>query len=193
MYVDGSKKDGVGSILAQRDEKTGHYKPIRYDSRALTDPETRYSQIDIESLSIYTGIVKCHIYLYGLKEFEVVTDHQPLLPLYNSYKETMPPRVKHHKIMTQGYQYKVLYEKWSSNPSDYLSRHPMIDKNISDEADEQWDIEIDTLISWMVPEAITLEKIKMATATCSQMQELIATVQRGYLEGKQPRLQPFKK
>jgi hypothetical protein len=137
LYVDGSKKDGVGSILAQLDGKTGKYQPIRYDSRALTDPETRYSQIEVESLSIYTGIMKAHIYLYGLKEFVVVTDHEPLLSLYNKYKETIPPRVKHHKIMTQGYNYTLVYEKGSTNPSDYLSRHPRVDKDICDEVDEQ--------------------------------------------------------
>jgi hypothetical protein len=170
LYVDGSKKDGVGSILAQLDKHTGKYKPIRYDSRAMTDPETRYSQIDAESLSIYTGIMKCHVYLYGLQHFEVVTDHQPLLALYNKYKHEMPPRVQHHKLMTQGYKYQVVYEKGSSNPSDFLSRHPQKYTTIADEADEQWDIEVDTLISWAIPESLTLQKIKEATERSTSMQ-----------------------
>jgi len=193
LYVDGSKKDGVGSILAQLDPLTGRYKPIRYDSRALTDPETRYSQIEVESLSIYTGIMKCHMYLYGLKEFEVVTDHQPLLPLYNKIKENMPPRVKHHRIMTQGYNYKVLYEKGSTNPSDFLSRHPQMDRVIRDEADEQWDIDVDTMINWAIPETVTLKKIQETTEASEPMQELKKAIERGFVERGQTVLQPYKK
>ena len=193
LYVDGSQKDGVGSILAQLDRQTGKFKPIRYDSRAMTDPETRYSQIEVESLSIYTGIMKCHIYLYGLKEFVVVTDHQPLLPLYNKGKETMPPRVKHHRTMTQGYNYTVVYEKGSTNPSDFLSRHPQRDPEVKDEADEQWDIEVDTLIRWSIPEPVTLEKIKEATDESTVMQELKGAIKKGYVERDQTNLRPYKK
>ena len=87
IYVDGSKKDGIGCILAQQDESTGEYRPIRYNSRPLRDAETRYSQIEVESLAIHYGITKNHIFLYGLKAFEVVTDHLPLLPLYTSSKK----------------------------------------------------------------------------------------------------------
>jgi hypothetical protein len=123
LYVDGSKKDGVGSILAQYNEAVGRYQPVRYDSRALRDAEKRYSQIEVESLSMMAGVTRNHIYLYGLKEFEIVTNHMPLLNLYNKYKQDMPPRVKHHKMMIQGYCYVVVYEKGSENPSDYMSRH----------------------------------------------------------------------
>ena len=193
LYVDGSQKDGVGSILAQKDEASGRFRPIRYDSRALTDPETRYSQIEIESLSIYTGIMKCHIYLYGLKEFTVVTDHKPLLSLYNNHKENMPPRVKHHKVMTQGYCFKVIYEKGSTNPSDYLSRHPVVDPRNEDEAQEQWDLEVDALIGWMVPNAVTLDKIRECNSRCPQVQELMIALKQGYVNKSQLKLQPFKK
>jgi hypothetical protein len=193
LYVDGSKKDGVGSILAQLDEKTMKFRPIRYDSRALNDPETRYSQIDAESLAIYTGIMKCHIYLYGLQSFEVVTDHQPLLSLYNKFKQTIPPRVQHHKIMTQGYSYTVRYERGSLNPSDYLSRHPSIGSSENDEAQEQWDIEIDTVIEWAVPDAVTLEQIQESTRKSSVMTELKMAIRRGYVEKSEHCLQPYKK
>lgn len=193
LYVDGSKKDGVGSILAQKDPETGRYRPVRYDSRALTDPETRYSQIDIESMAIYAGIMKCHIYLYGLKSFEVVTDHQPLLPLYNKFKENMPPRVKHHKIMTQGYNYTVRYEKGASNPSDYLSRHPITTSVDADECQEQWDMEVDALLKWIAPDAVSVQRLRQHTADCPQMQQLKAAIEQGYIGGNQTDTQPYKK
>ena len=92
IYVDGSKKDGVGCILSQLDKRTREYRPIRYNSRPLKDAETRYSQIEVESLAVYYGITKNYIYLYGMKDFEVVTDNLLLLPLYNKYKQEMPLR-----------------------------------------------------------------------------------------------------
>ena len=39
LIVDGSKKDGVASILAQKDRSETNCKPIRYDSRATTVTE----------------------------------------------------------------------------------------------------------------------------------------------------------
>ncbi len=56
VYVDGSKKDGIDSILAQYDYKTGSYQPVRYnirDIRPLKDAETRYSQIEVKSLAVH--------------------------------------------------------------------------------------------------------------------------------------------
>ena len=48
LIVDGSKY-GLSSILTQLDPETQQYKVVRYDSRTTKGPETRYSQIEIES------------------------------------------------------------------------------------------------------------------------------------------------
>ena len=45
VIVDGSKKDGVSGILAQKDPETGQFRVIRYDSRATTAPEKNYAPI----------------------------------------------------------------------------------------------------------------------------------------------------
>ena len=64
LIVDRSKKDGVASILAQKDRSETNYKPIRYDNRAAIATEKRYSQMKIESLALLFGTLKNHIYLY---------------------------------------------------------------------------------------------------------------------------------
>ncbi len=74
VYVEGSKKDGKRSILAQYDSKTDSYQPVRYDGRPLKDAKMRYSYIEVESLALHFGITKNHIYLYVLQNFEVITD-----------------------------------------------------------------------------------------------------------------------
>ena len=50
---------GLGSALFQDG------KPIAFASRTLTDPETRYAQIEKEMLAVCYGLTKFHHYTYG--------------------------------------------------------------------------------------------------------------------------------
>ena len=52
-------------------------QPIQYASRALTDTEKRYSQIEKEMLSIVFGLTRFHTYTYGRKA-TVYNDHKLL-------------------------------------------------------------------------------------------------------------------
>ena len=52
-------------------------QPVQYASRALTETEKRYSQIDKEMLSVVFGLTRFHTYTYGRKE-TVHNDHKPL-------------------------------------------------------------------------------------------------------------------
>ena len=63
-------------------------RPIIHHSRALTKAEQGYGKIEGESLAILAGIKSNSQYLYGTS-FEVATDHQPLIPLYNN------PKIEH--------------------------------------------------------------------------------------------------
>lgn len=53
------------------------YKPIAFASRALSDTERRYSQIEKELLSILYACKKFRFYTYGRK-IKIVNDHKPL-------------------------------------------------------------------------------------------------------------------
>ena len=55
-------------------------------------------------LAILYGVMANRMYLYGL-EFMVVTDHQPLVNLYNNPKRTEPVRVEQHRLKLQGYNF----------------------------------------------------------------------------------------
>ena len=78
LYVDVSPF-GLGAILTQTTPGQQDTKDLAYASRSLTDTESRYSQIERESLAIVYGIEHSHIYLYG-HEFTLITDHNPLDP-----------------------------------------------------------------------------------------------------------------
>ena len=62
---------GLGATLIQE----GH--PIAYTSRALSDAETRYVQIEKELLAVVFGLEKFHLYTYG-RQVNVQSDHKPL-------------------------------------------------------------------------------------------------------------------
>ena len=84
---------GLGSLLVQKDNDNTSYKIINYSSRSLTPVEQRYSQTEREALAIYFGIKRFHMYLLGI-EFDVVTDHKPLVPLFNNERSKPPMRIE---------------------------------------------------------------------------------------------------
>lgn len=82
LHVDASGT-AVGAVLSQF--RQGALLPVAYASRKLTDPETRYSTIDRETLALSWGCTHFYHYLYG-KHFNAYSDHKPLLGLLSSQK-----------------------------------------------------------------------------------------------------------
>eukprot|EP00794_Sanderia_malayensis_P010467 gene10467-biopygen7633 len=72
---------GLGALLVQNG------RVVSYTSRALTDVEQRYSQTEREMLAVVWSMEHFHLYLYG-SHFRIVTDHKPLLSIFNSHKPT---------------------------------------------------------------------------------------------------------
>ena len=74
IQSDASKK-GLGRVLLQ------HNKPVIYASRALTETEQRYSNIERELLSVVFALERFHHYIYGYTA-TVQTDHKPLVSVW---------------------------------------------------------------------------------------------------------------
>ena len=123
LVVDRGPK-GISATLFQQEPESGHYKTINYSSRTLTDTEQRYAPVEGESLAILFGVTTNRMYLHGMK-FEVITDHKPLVSLYNNPRKQAPARIENHRLKLQQYRMIVKYEKGSTNPTDYNSRHPL--------------------------------------------------------------------
>ena len=161
LIVDGSKY-GLSSMLPQLDPQLNRYRILRYDSRATTEPEHRYSQIEIESAAVAFGMQRNHIYLHGLPHFLVSTDHKPLLLLHNQYKAELPARILRDKLKLQEYNYTLVHEPGITNPADYLSRHPVRGTDLPTAQESLIANELiyaDAVVRAALPAAVTKEKM----------------------------------
>ena len=68
-----ASKCGLGAVLLQEG------KPIAYASKALTETEIRYAQIEKEMLAIVFACKKFRQYIYGKPNIYINTDHRPLV------------------------------------------------------------------------------------------------------------------
>ena len=85
---------GMAATMKHYDPEAKRWRPVTYRSRAFTDTESRYSQLEKEAKAVVEwGIFANQTYLYGMGgTFEVDTDHKPLVPLLSGYRTTAPLR-----------------------------------------------------------------------------------------------------
>ena len=125
LYTDAGP-EGTQATLTQAYEHLREgtiWRPVTHTSHSWTEPEARYSQIEKESNGILWGVTQNKMYLLGT-DFEVMVDHHPLLPLYNSEGRPTQVRVDRHKTKLAQYNFMVGYVPGLENPCDYGSCHP---------------------------------------------------------------------
>ena len=96
-----ASKTGLGAVLLQEGQ------PVVYASRALTDTECRYSNIERELLGVVFGLKRLHHYTFG-KSITVETDHQPLTSIWKKTIATSSPRLQ--RLLLRLAQYDVHIE-----------------------------------------------------------------------------------
>ena len=85
IQCDASKK-GLGTFLLQES------KPVMYMSRALTETEQRYSNIERELLAIVFALERLNHYIFG-RTITVQSDHQPLQSIWKKSIVSDSPRL----------------------------------------------------------------------------------------------------
>ena len=96
-----------------------------YVSRTPTDTESRYSQIERETLAVEFATSSIQMYLLGGKRFQLATDHKPLLPLFNNPQARLPPRIEQLIMKMQNLDFTMIHIPGKENVTDYMSRHPL--------------------------------------------------------------------
>ena len=122
---------GVGAVLChtvQGPDGAKEERPVRFASRTLSATERRYSQLDKEALAIMFAMKKFSRYLYGRK-FLIVTDHKPLIHLFNPTAEipgNLSPRMTRWAITLSSMDYRIQHRPGADiGNADFLSRLPL--------------------------------------------------------------------
>lgn len=116
----------MGAVLLQV-QQNGRRAPVAYISRALTDTEKRYPQIEKEALAVTWGCERFAQYLIGEEPFTVETDHKPLIPILNTQNFSQcPPRLQGLKMRLAPFSYRVEFVPGKDLlVADTLSRAPV--------------------------------------------------------------------
>ena len=129
-----ASRHGLGFILQQQNPD-GKWTLTQAGSRFLSDAECRYAIIELEMLAVCWAILKCHTFLAGLQHFQVITDHNPLIPILNNHRldEIENPRLQRLRTRIMGYNFTAEWLKGSNNSApDALSRNPTSDPSPHD-------------------------------------------------------------
>lgn len=89
-----ASKDGLGACLLQEG------RPLSYASRALTDPEKNYAQIEKELLAIVFATKQFHQYVYG-NTVTVQSDHNPLEILFKKHLSKAPAQLQRNVVISE--------------------------------------------------------------------------------------------
>lgn len=165
LQVD-SSQSGVGAVLLQEG------RPIEYASRALTDAEQKWAQIEKEALSVLYGLEHFDQYTYG-RQVTVQNDHKPLATILKKPLSQAPKRLQ--ALMMKLYRYDVHFQYIEGKKlfiADTLSRAYL--QGFENEARV---MKIDALQEF--PDAM-IEEVKQHTEKCPTLQKLLHCVVSGW-------------
>ena len=116
---------GLGAVLLQRSTSSNVWKPIAFASRAMSETEKRYAQIEKEALATTWACEKFSEYIVGRKIL-IETDHKPLVPLFSMKTlDRLPPRILRFRLRLMRFQYAIVHVPGKHlYTADTLSRAP---------------------------------------------------------------------
>lgn len=160
VSVDASQA-GLGAVLLQ------NRLPCAYASKAMTETQTRYAQIEKELLAVCFGLERFHYYIFG-KPIIVETDHKPLVPIFKKPLNKCPGRLQRMLVQLKKYDIEVVYKPGKElHIADALSR--AYDKN---DKYTGWSEEIESQICSVNYVNATKEKIKQLLEHTDKDEEL---------------------
>ena len=121
----------MGAVLLQSKDNTT-WQPVAFASRALSETESRYAQIEKEALALVYACENFSDYVLG-KDILLEIDHKPLLPLLGSKSlDTLPSHVLRFRIHLTRFQYNINHVPGKTlYIADTLSRAPLSTSSIN--------------------------------------------------------------
>ena len=129
-----------------------------------------------ENNGILTGMYMNHMYTLGTHT-EMVTDHEPIIHVCNDPRRPEGLCIDRHR--TSSFHISIMLSlNLENTPCGYGSRHPLQLGTFTEDQKQQWAIENDVdifvnqIIEDQLPQAVTLEMLKTATAKNPVLQQL---------------------
>lgn len=140
LMTDASRLHGLGFALVQREPGDDRIRLVSCGSRSLTSCQRNYATIELECMGIKWAIEKCEFYLRGNQGFTVITDHKPLVGVFNKpLHELGNERLYRFRERLVDYTFEV---KWCPGKdhqiADALSRAPVFPGEEDDVAKEAY-------------------------------------------------------
>ena len=174
QYFDSSKptegsgdasSQGLGFVLTQEDP------PVTYASRALTQAEQRYSQIEKELLAQVFGLEHNHQYVYGRRVI-LYTDHKPLVSISSKPLASAPKRLQRLLRYRPGREMYLV----DTLSRAYLSLSPTDTKR----SETEKEVESIHAVDYLAISEQQLSEIKQETAKDPTLQTLKNVILRGW-------------
>ncbi|KAK7095117.1 hypothetical protein V1264_002767 [Littorina saxatilis] len=167
-------------------------QPVHFASRALTETERHYAQIEKEMLAIVFGLERFERYCFG-RQVEVESDHKPLIPIHQKSLLSAPKRLQRMLMRTQRFDYTVVYKKGSEMwLADALSRavhkssggKGKVEKEAIFQTDLEKEVEDIQMASYISVCESTLQELQKMTTEDENLCHLKRVIQGGWPEDK---------
>lgn len=166
----------MGAVLLQNGQ------PVAYASRALTETQQWYAQIEREMLAVIYGCEKFHHYIYG-RSITIETDHKPLLAIHRKPVYQATPRLQRMLMRLQRYDVQLKYLPGKEMfISDALSRAFL--KECKETLVNE-DIDVNFIEQELPMTEKKLQELKDATEADEQFQTLADIVRVGWPETRE--------
>ena len=176
MITCDASQSGLGALLLQDN------KPIVYASRALTNPKTRYAQIEKELLAVVFAFTRFHQYVYG-KEVKVTLDHKPLESITKKPLSSAPPHLQGMLLQLQRYTFTLVYKPGKDMIlADTLSHACINDKPNNTDLEEDLICAVNLIMSDLPVSDPKLREIRNAKEQDTTMMRLKNTIRSGWPE-----------
>ena len=167
---------GLGAVLLQKGQ------PVCYASRALTDVESRYAQIEKELLAIVWSCHKFDQYIYGREIVHVESDHEPLQAVFKKPIHQSPKRLQRMRMALQNYSLGIQYKKGRLMfIADALSRaYRLTTEDAKRDCSEVYALREVQHEDGLSVSPTRLQEFKRVTECDPEMQLLISAIHKGW-------------
>ena len=181
---------GLSAILAQGPS----IESSQAASRTTTKAEKNYSQLDLEATAMDFGLRQFRHILVGGPPVTVVTDHQPLVSLWNSQRKPSS-RIERTLLRHQDINHTLIWRKGIANPTGYTRRYAIpIDQlpaHIAKEAQEHQTLLF--LLHQPIYSTISQECLQEAQSKDQQLERLRHFIPLGQAPKNDPTLKSLHK